>query len=74
MPCGNREAVEGPAQSGRYEVIEVRDGGSTIPVLIMTGHAPGTDPQAALDPSKSHIIHKPFDPQDLWDRIAELTA
>jgi two-component system, OmpR family, alkaline phosphatase synthesis response regulator PhoP len=63
-----------PRKSGIDAVRELRAGGVDTPVLIVSAHQDEMDAGAATDVEVSGYITKPIDFDQLFSRIAELTA
>lgn len=63
-----------PRKSGIDALRELRAGGVDTPVLIVSAHQDEMDAGAATDVEVSGYITKPIDFDQLFSRIAELTA
>lgn len=63
-----------PRKSGIDALRELRAGGVETPVLIVSAHQDEMDAGAPTDVEVSGYITKPIDFEQLFSRIAELTA
>jgi len=63
-----------PRKSGIDALREIRGAGNEVPVLIVSAHQDEMDAGAATDVEVSGYITKPIDFDQLFSRIAELTA
>ena len=62
-----------PNKSGTEVLEELRDEGSTIPVLMISAHLDAQEPDRMRSLGATDCIPKPFEWEDLIGRIEELT-
>jgi two-component system response regulator MprA len=63
-----------PNKSGIEVLEELRDSGSTIPVLMISAHLDAQEPERMRKLGAADCIPKPFEWEDLIARIDELAA
>jgi DNA-binding response OmpR family regulator len=63
-----------PNKSGTEVLEEIRGGGSTIPVVMISAHLDAQEPDRMRSLGATDIVPKPFEWEDLIGKIEELTA
>ena len=61
-----------PNKSGTEALTEIREGGSTIPVLMISAHLDAQEPDRMRSLGATDIVPKPFEWEDLIGKIEEL--
>ena len=63
--------VRMPGMSGLQLQQELRERGVSVPIIILTGHADVPMAVSAMSAGAAGFVEKPFQPQDLLDRIQD---
>jgi CheY-like chemotaxis protein len=63
-----------PNKSGTEVLEEIRGKGSKIPVVMISAHLDAQEPDRMRSLGATDVIPKPFEWEDLIDKIEELTA
>lgn len=61
-----------PGKNGEQVLEAIRDSGSAVPVLMMTGFSMGVTASELRDRGADAVLDKPFLPADLSERVASL--
>ena len=61
-----------PGKNGEQVLEAIRDSGSKVPVLMMTGFSMGVTASELRDRGADAVLDKPFLPADLSERVASL--
>jgi len=63
-----------PRMSGTEVLAEIRDKGSTIPVVMISAHLDAQEPERMRSLGATDVVPKPFEWDDLIGKIEELVA
>ena len=63
-----------PKKSGRSVFDHVSAANPTLPFLFMTGHSYNILDSMPASEDRFHLLQKPFSPQELVERVAEVLA